>query len=1074
MEAAKVEELTVIGIGSSAGGLEALRELVANLPNNQPVAYVIVQHMSPHHKSLMSELIGRQTELKVTEIVDGTVPEHNVIYITPPKADIIYADGMLKLVEPSIEAASPKPSVDRFLMSLAEHKGERAVAVILSGTGTDGAYGIQAIREAGGITIAQDSETAKYDGMPGAAVQTGCIDMILSPHDIGAHLEKILTSPRDFSMFRQSREDAAPVEELLQILLARTRVDFSEYKISTVNRRISRRMVALGIEGIDEYTQHCRANPQAVDDLFKDLLISVTRFFRDKTEFDLIADLLPELLANHTTSPIRVWIAGCATGEEAYTVAILLAEALGGPTKQLSDYVQIYATDIDKEALGVARRGVYNATALNDIPPDLAAKYFIHDADSIRVVDTLRSAVLFSEHNVCQAPPFQRIDLLCCRNLLIYFGIGLQRKVMARFNYSMTEHSLLLLGTSENVSGSDELFTPHASSNHIFRKRFLRRPSIPNYARTDSSVMLPPRRAGKKPDQAFSTDRKMFEALAQSLGRDSLLVTNDYAIVRIYGNVSTYIEMSEASNLKMQLDLLRSPFREEARTLITFALKNGERRVGLGHALSEESDTETRLVVYPIVAKELNERVALVVFEEYEPEPASRAQIIDDSTLDGDVSARIRYLEAELTSTRDALQLTIQELETSNEELQSLSEEMQSTNEELQATNEELETSNEELQSTNEELITVNEELQVTAAELSGRTGELISVLETAPLAILVLDTALQVTQATNAATDLFALERPISALHISQCAVPAGYPTLAPLCNEALTAGAAKSYEFSSKGTRVKMMCSPFFDIRGKVKGVTMVIAEFPGMALELDLLLNNTQIYMMNRAHDGTILRISERSARALGMTRNQAEGQNFYEISSDTLAQQVREQDAEALTSTSKHSIHLVRGPNPDGGGEIWLNTERHVYKHPSVSEPTVYAVATDVSAMVDAQRRAEEGADQLILLQNLAQTGYWSLDLETGVVYWSDEVYRIHGEDPKSYIPNVETAVNFYHPEDREKVQNHIETVARKGGEFRFTHRLIRRDGRTMIVECIGMAKVDKAGDIKRVIGVFKSL
>ncbi|MEM1351971.1 MAG: chemotaxis protein CheB, partial [Pseudomonadota bacterium] len=545
-------DMMIIGIGSSAGGLEAIRELVATLPTTLNVSYVVVQHMSPHHKSLMTELVARQTSLEVKDVSDGTVPKSSVVYVTPPNTDIIYKEGKLHLVEPSPETASPKPSVDRFLLSLADEHGENSMAIVLSGTGTDGAYGVQAIREAGGITIAQDTESAKYDGMPMAAMQTGCVDLVLRPFEIGTHLQKILTSARDFDAFRQDSSSSASSSDLLQILLARTRVDFREYKQSTINRRIERRMLALGIDSHEEYTQFCRVNPNAVDALFKDLLISVTRFFRDRSEFEQLRELLPTLLNKKASTPIRIWIAGCATGEEAYSIAILLSEALGGAKVQLKDYVQIFATDIDKNALDVARKGVYGLAALNDIPKSLADQYFIQQNDGIRVIDSLRSAILFSDHNVCQDPPFQKVDLLCCRNLLIYFGNALQHKVMSRFHYAMTENALMFLGTAETVAGSEELFIQNNNLAHIYRRRSIRRSEHAAFSETRS---LPKSRnlipVESVQPETTSTDRQMFEALALGLGKNSILVTSEYSIVRVYGDVSPYIEMNESSNLKM-------------------------------------------------------------------------------------------------------------------------------------------------------------------------------------------------------------------------------------------------------------------------------------------------------------------------------------------------------------------------------------------------------------------------------------------------------------------------------------------------------------------------------------------
>lgn len=1075
MDGSYTAELTIIGIGSSAGGLEAIRELVATLPTDLQVAYVVVQHMSPHHKSLMTELVARQTSLVVRDLVDGCTPEANVIYVTPPKTDVVYDEGRLCLVDPSVEVGTPKPSVDRFLVSLADEHGEKTMAIILSGTGTDGAYGVQAIREAGGITIAQDTESAKYDGMPVAAMQTGCVDLVLRPSEIGTHLQKILTSPRDFNAFRQESTEASPASDLLQILLARTRVDFREYKQSTVNRRIERRMVALGIDSHEEYTQFCRVNPSAVDALFKDLLISVTRFFRDKSEFQAVKDLLPSLLEKKTAPPFRVWIAGCATGEEAYSIAILLSEALGGPKVSLKDHVQIFATDIDKDALEVARKGVYGISALNEIPKEISDRYFLQENDGIRVIDSLRSAILFSDHNVCQDPPFQKVDLLCCRNLLIYFGNTLQHKVMSRFHYALTDTGTMFLGTAETVAGSDELFVQDSQSAHLYRRRSIRRSEQNAFGSNrnlpQSRRIQPPKVASPAGD---STDRQMFEALALSLGKNSMLVTNEYTIVRIYGNVSSYIEMTEASSLKMHIDLLRRPFREEARSLVTLALKNGEHRAGVRHLLAEGDDSEIRLDVFPIIARDLNERAALVVFSEVQVERGRTMEMprySEDKEQDSD---RIRLLEDEVATTREALQQTIEQLETSNEELQSLNEELQSTNEELQATNEELETSNEELQSTNEELITVNEELQVTAAELSGRTGELMSVLETAPLAIMVLDTALQISQATNAAAEMFGLTQPLSNPHISQCVLPENCPTLAPVCNETLSLGEPTTREFTSKGSRFKLTCSPFFDMRGQIKGSTLVVAEFPGLAQELDLILDHADIYMLNRSADGTILRISQRSAAILGTTRQDAEGRNFFKLANKKTSDAIKVHDT-ALVNSKAGTIRHVNGVfDKDAGQKRWLNTESFIFADPSQDAPSIYSVATDITDVIEAKGAAEDALSQLTLLQNLAKVGFWAVDLDTGSIHWSDEVYRIHGEDPATAPPDLERALQYYHPDDRAKVEKQVSKVAERGGDFHFQHRIINTQGDTVRIESFGLARADRDGDIKRIIGVFRAL
>ncbi len=1063
------ENLTIIGIGSSAGGLEAIRELVSTLPEDLPVSYVVVQHMSPHHKSLMTELVARQTRLTVQDVTDGVTPERNVIYITPPRTDILFEDGKLRLTDPSPEPASPKPSVDRFLTSLADEYGEKTVAIILSGTGSDGSYGVQAVREAGGITIAQDNESAKYDGMPHNAVQTGCIDLILPPADIGTHLQKILSSPRDFGEFRKGELFESPVSDLLQILLARTRVDFREYKQATINRGIERQMVALGINAQEEYTQFCRTNPHALDALFKDLLISVTRFFRDKEEFEQLGALLPQLVEARDGAPLRIWIAGCATGEEAYSIAMMLNEALGDRESQLKNYVQIFATDIDKDALQVARRGIYGMSALNEIPKDLADKYMIRQSDGVRVVDSLRSAILFSDHNVCQDPPFQKIDLLCCRNLLIYFGNPLQHKVMSRFHYSLASDGLLFLGTAESVAGADDMFTPERHSSHIFRKRTLRGQSKLAYTGQRNPSVVARRSEPDRSDR--STDRHLFEALAGSLGDNSILVTADFAIARVYGDISKYIEIKATSSLRMHLDLLRSPLREEARSLVTIALRNNAHRSGVRHLLSETDQAETRIDVYPIIAKDIAENAALVVFTQLPVDPMKQSRSALTDIGGEENSERIMALESEIATTREALQQTIEELETSNEELQSLNEELQSTNEELQATNEELETSNEELQSTNEELITVNEELQVTAAELSGRTGELTSVIESTPLAIIVMDNALQISQATNAAAKRFSIRRPISNPHISQCVLPEGYPSLAPICSEALKVGETVSAEFNSNDTRVLLTCSPYFNIHGQILGVTMVVTEFPGLAREMELLLNNSKIYVTHYTPDGTILRVSERAAHALGLRRDDVLGRNIYDLHNKETADHIRAVSRELLFGRNDMTTTSYKVEPPDGP-PIWLNVDKVAYAHQNEQQPTIYAVGMDVSDVVKAKEDAQHLLEQMRLLQDMASVGYWSVDLVGEKIHWSKEVYRIHGIPQDQPEPALADAIGCYHPDDQADVTEAVQKTIETGESFRFTKRIIQTDATEVTVESHGIAVKDDDGTVTRIIGVFR--
>ena len=754
-----------------------------------------------------------------------------------------------------------------------------------------------------------------------------------------------------------------------------------------------------------------------------------------------------------------MWVAGCATGEEAYSIAMLLSKALGGPKVPLKNHVQIVATDIDKDALQVARRGVYGAGALNDIPKELVDKYVIKQADGIRVVDSLRSAILFLDHNVCQDPPFQRVDLFCCRNLLIYFGNALQHKVMSRFHYAMNRDAAMFLGTAESVAGSDDLFSQERSSSHIFRKRILHGKKAATYSMPP--IVSRPRSTidTDASGASVTTDRMLFEALAQSLGENSLLVTEDYSIARIYGDVSPYIEINNKSSLKMHLDLLRRPLREEARSLITIALKHGKHRSGVKHHIGKEESAQIKLEVHPILANDINEKPALVIFSEI---PADKGRISEkavDQIADGEVGKRIMDLEHEVATTREALQQTIEELETSNEELQSLNEEMQSTNEELQATN--------------EELITVNEELHVTASELSERTGELTSVLESAPLNIIVLDSALQLTQMTNSAADLFGIRRPLTNPHISQCVLPEGYPVLAPLCSEALTLGQSKRHEFSSDGTKIVLTCAPYFDANGKILGVTVVINEFPGLVKEMEFILDHFQLRLLNRTTEGDILRISDQSARSLGIKKEDAHLKNFYKLLGAETASEMRKGDQELLAANGRH-VKGVRKLVTAEGNTFWFDCEDFVYVSPHTAEPTIYTLATDVTQAIVARQKAERLLTQIQLLTDMTHIGYWSVDIGTSEIFWSAEVYRIHGVTPEIYQPALDTALDFYHEDDKADVEKALQETMNLNGEFRLEKRIRQPDGTVVLIETHGSTIFGEDGEMSHIIGVFREV
>lgn len=547
----------------SAGGLEAVTTLAQNLSPDVNVAYVLAQQMSPTYKSRLTALISRETPLPMVELKDDTPPVANTIFITPPNTDVILESGKLRLVDPSGHPVTPKPSAGWLFKSLAREMGEHCAGVALSGTGCDGRYGVQAIREAGGITIAQDAATAKYDGMPVSAAQTGSIDLTQLPEQIGVHLSKILASPRNFDQLRRLNERPSKMSDLFQILLARTNVDFRDYKENTVSRRVNRRIVALDIEDCDSYVAYCRTSGEEVEALYRDLLISVTRFFRDQNQFEQLRREFQSLVQGQDLGQLRLWLAGCATGEEVYSNAIILAEAMGGLDRLKKSRVQIFATDIDGRALEVARRCSYPITAAADIPEQFLERFFkVHD-ERLDVLPELRSVTLFSMHNVFHDPPFLNVDFVSILNVMIYFRAALQYRVLRRIHYALYSAGMLFLGTSEKVGNMESLFEMRAGGDKIFSKRRISVNSPPTFEMGSGAYgrKAPPHLTNHADSrmQKPALDKGLFDALARVVAPNGFAVTRGGEIVRVFGDISHLTQLTENAPLWIGIRNLRKP-----------------------------------------------------------------------------------------------------------------------------------------------------------------------------------------------------------------------------------------------------------------------------------------------------------------------------------------------------------------------------------------------------------------------------------------------------------------------------------------------------------------------------------
>ncbi len=827
----------LVGIGASAGGLEALSTLIAALPIDLGISYVVLQHLSPTHRSMMVQLLGRETAMAVMEVEHGVQPEPDTIYVAPASRNVIIKDGCFVLIEGPREAM-PRPSVNVFLTSLAAEKIEDAIGVILSGTGSDGAAGLRDVKAGGGYTFAQDPQSAKYTGMPQSAIDTGCVDWVLPPAEIAAEIAIIARSHGTVTVTTKPPVAATALKKLLLKVKQQTRIDFSGYKEGTLWRRIERRMAAKHVTSFDDYLTLVDANPEELEHLGKDILISVTAFFRDPDSFSALRILVRSML--QTKQPgdeIRVWVPGCATGEEAYTIAILIAEALGPNVAQFR--IQIFATDIDLNALTVARKGSYAETALADLEPELVVRYFQKIGNRLEVARHLRDMVVVARQDIIQDPPFLRLDLVSCRNLLIYFQNESQAKVLATFHYGLNPGGILFLGKSEGIFQQESLYEVIDKPARIYRRRIGEsRLTVPSFRLPDSTDRTST--TATAPD----AERRLLDAAVQHYVPASVLINSSFDILQMHGDVSQYLAvLAGKPNFNLQ-HLLRREMRADLQLLQHQAEKKQESAMGRRHSFKTmDGQRDIRLVVHPVERGVAASPFFLVCFEPLPPtEPV---------TVDGDArpvaedGRNVRELEDELISTRERLQTVIEELETSNEEMQALNEEVVAANEELQSSNEELEASNEELQSTNEELTTVNEELQVRTGELADTLNDLENIQNSVGFPILVCNENLGLSRFNSPAAALFSLSAASIKQPLAMLRLPPGMQDFVPIVRQAIEANRPVEAPIFSSERHYLIHVSPYdTKARGSRGAIVVMLDHTERLAAEREVRKNREML--------------------------------------------------------------------------------------------------------------------------------------------------------------------------------------------------------------------------------------
>ncbi|MGB5446706.1 MAG: chemotaxis protein CheB [Psychromonas sp.] len=831
----------IVGIGASAGGFEALEDFFSHVPTPCNIAFVVIQHLDPNHKGMMPELLQRVTPMKVKQVCNNMKVKPNCVYVIPPNKDLSILHGVLFLSEPVVNRGFRLP-IDAFFRSLAADQHERAVGVILSGMGSDGTLGLRAIKENAGLSLVQSPESAKFDSMPQSAVNAGLADIVAPAEALPERIIAFLKhSPRGVPNKSEpilELKSTSALEQIIIMLRERSGNDFSQYKKNTIYRRIERRMGLHQLKTIVLYARYLRENPQEQDLLFKELLIGVTNFFRDKDVWaQLKSTALPALLAHYPEGKeLRAWVTACSSGEEAYSLAITVMDVLDEIKPKGRFKLQIFATDLDQDAIDIARTGTYPAGIEADISPQQLQRYFIKDGSGYRISKKIRDMVIFAPQNIIMDPPFTRLDILTCRNLLIYLAAELQKKLIPLFHYTLTSHGLLILGNAETIGNATSLFSECKENTRIYRRidRTKQETEVDFPTRIFPILSLAenePERTSKMTTNMTNLQTQADQILLQHYSPAAVLVNTAGDILYINGRTGKYLEPA-AGKANWNIHVM---VREELQHQLELAMKKAQMQVTPVTISNITVGAHTiNLTVQAISKPKDLLGLMMVVFTEVEtPTKAPRKK----------PGAAEKESQAELQQAREEIQSLREQMQSSQEELKSANEELQSTNEELQSTNEELTTSKEEMQSMNEELQTVNTELQSKVDDLSWVNNDMENLLNSTGIATVFLDNGLHVRRFTNHATHLFKLIQSDVGRPLSDIVTDLDYKDLQKDAKEVLKTLVFIEKEIMANSERwFKVRIMPYRTQENVIDGVVITFTDI-SQAKQLEFELRKTK---------------------------------------------------------------------------------------------------------------------------------------------------------------------------------------------------------------------------------------
>ena len=949
----------VVGIGASAGGLDPLVRFFENLPRDTGMAFVIVQHLSPDFKSLMDELLARHTPLPIHLVEDGMPVEADHIYLIPAKKEMIVSGGRLLLSERGRQQELTLP-IDVFFRSLAQDYGSRAVAIVLSGGGSDGSRGISHVHETGGLVLVQDLDSAQFDGMPKAAIETGVVDHTLRPEDMPRVLLERAAGSLTEPPIKIAADPAKPrgLDDVYRVLETEFGLDFNHYKPSTVTRRIERRLGLAQTRSIDEYLTRLGSERDELDTLYRDLLIGVTRFFRDPEAFALLEErILPELLTREPRStPLRLWVAGCATGEEAYSLAILLQDLMATHGERP---IKIFATDVHRGSLEQATLGVYGEDAIANISAERLSRYFMQNGKTYQVVPELRQMVVFAQHNVIKDAPFTRVDLISCRNLLIYLQPPAQQRVLSFFHFALTQAGVLFLGPSESLGPLADGFEIVDKHWQLYRKGVEVRTPVDARHRsplsTNPRIAVPPVVAPAR--HSLGQLLSVYDTLLEEMMPPSLLLTERGELVHALGGAARFLRVRDGRQSLDVLELVDA----ELKMIITGGLKRAlaERAPVVFNGVRVRPDDQLcRVTIRAISGRAPSARHVVVSFEPHSPSAREAAQPAIQIDVDQVSQQQLVALEAELGTTKESLQAAIEQLEASNEELQASNEELQSSNEELQSTNE-------ELQSVNEELYTVNAEYQRKIAELTELTNDMDNLLASTEVGTIFLDGQLRIRKFTPQVTETFGLLPHDVGRSIETFAHKMRHPGLVDDLRRVLTSGEAIERDLTDLHGKSFFLRLLPYRAKAVVDGVVLTLIDVTGLKTAEDALFHER--YLLNsllrtvpdaiyfKDARGRFIRCNHAMAERLGVGDPiDAIGKTAFDMPEQTAAMAMHREDEAVLRVGQPQHYRLERRT---GHAEAW----DMVTRLPLLDRGTtvgVIAIFRDVTEQVRAKAKIDD--------------------------------------------------------------------------------------------------------------------